>query len=124
MRAAARAGWLRLPLALLLVLLGMTAAAGPGAVDVNAGPVGTHASAATVTHDDPYRALLLAALGRQAPTTTLPDDGRALCPHATSGYAPQSWSPSGGADSTDMVGTAPRAYLGRAPPVSAGHAES
>jgi hypothetical protein len=119
---------LRLPLGLLLVLLGMTAAAGPGAGDVGAGlspVVGTHASAATVTHDDPYRALLLAALGRQAPTTTLPDDGRALCPHATGGYTAQGWSLLGGADSTDMVGTAPRACLGRAPPtVSAGQAGS
>jgi hypothetical protein len=127
-RTAVRLGWLRLTLALLLVLLGMTATAAPGTASAGPRPstvVGTRVSVAVATHDDPYRALLLAALARQAPTTTLPDDGWASCPHATGGHPPQGWSPSSGIDSTDTVSTAPAACRGRAPPYgSAGRSAS
>lgn len=128
---AERSRW-RLSFALLLVLLvllGVAVATAPrdGGGLGEDGIAGPHPSsvvdglppASPPSLDALSRGLGLAASVRQAPTTALPSDGSAVCPHAIRGTAAHGWSTSGGTDVPGTVGTAASAYRGRAPPAAA-----
>lgn len=122
-----RAGRFRLLLAVLLVLLGGTAAVAP---DNNPGGryAGQHpvrvmgeavSAAPSMRHDfeDLQDWLRLSVGTPRAPATALPDTWWAVCTRATGGYAPPGRLLLGAASSPAMVAAAPTPRSSRAPPV-------
>lgn len=127
MQAAARAGRFGLLLAVLLVLLGGTAAVAPGS---NAGdryaeqhPVwvmGEAVSAApSMRHDlEDFQDWLRLSVGTlRAPATALPDTWWAVCTRAAVGYPPPGRLLLGEVSSPAMATAVPTPRSSRAPPV-------
>jgi len=114
-RAVASTGRSRLLLALLLVMLGVSAPAVP-AVGGHAGVVGS-ASAAPTMHDDLQDHVRLFAVARSAQAAQAPDTWWARCAPATGAIAPNGSSTAGetGRADTPTAMSTPRS--GRAPPL-------
>jgi hypothetical protein len=121
MRAAARAGQFGPLLAVLLVLLGVSAVVAPGTGDGYAGlhrvsVAGESVSPAPSMHDDLQDRLRLSAGTLRAPVTALPETWWATCPRAAGECAMQGRLPIGEVDSTAMAAATPTPQSSRAPP--------
>ncbi len=121
MRVAARAGRFGLLLAVLLVLLGVTAAVAPGAGHGDTGqhPVSVAGESVSTTpsmYDDLQDWLRLSVGTPRALATALPDSWWAVCPRATDGYALQGRLLIGEGGSLRMAAATPTPRSSRAPP--------
>jgi hypothetical protein len=110
---------LGLLLALLVALLGVSAAVAPvsGAEPPRAPVTGTSALAGPAVHDDLQDWLRLSLVSRNAPAQALPDSSWAVCPRAAGAYTPHGRTLADRADRTarPAAWTTPRSC--RAPPL-------
>lgn len=123
MRTAGRTGRFAVLVALLLVFLGVSAAAG----GTGEGPAAHRAPVigepTPSTHSDlhdlrdlPDEPVRLSATAPHALTTALPDPWGSVCFHVTGGCPLHGRSPVGEADGIGMVAAAPAPWSSRAPP--------
>lgn len=117
----ARVSRFGLLLALLVALLGVSAAVAPASGLASTGPhrapvTGESALAGPAVHDDLQDWLRLSLVSRHAPATALPDSCWAVCPRATGACVPDGRSRTGraGHTGTPAAPTTPRSC--RAPP--------
>lgn len=116
MRATAKAGRFGLLLALLLVLLGVGATAGPTG-EGRASGIWESTSTAPTMHDDIQHRVRLFTVARQAQATPQPDTWWAVRPRAIGGSAPRGSSSIGDAGGTGMATAMSTPRSSRAPPL-------
>lgn len=119
MRAAARAGRFVLLLALLLVLLGVSATV--VSRDGDAGPrhqvIGESVSTSPSVRDDLHDWLRVTGVARSVLITAPQDTGWAVCPRAADECAPRGWSLVGEAGGAGAGTARTTSRSSRAPPV-------
>jgi hypothetical protein len=118
-----RAGRFGPLLALLLVLLGMSAAVAPRSGDGHAARtsqyrvVGDSVSTSPSVRDDLRDWLRISGVARPVLATAAPDTGWAVCPRAADGGAPPGWSLVGEVGGAGVATAVTTSRSSRAPPV-------
>lgn len=118
-----RAGRFGPLLALLLVLLGMSAAVAPRGGDGHAAQatqhrvVGDSVSTAPSVRDDLHDWLRISGVARPVLATAPPDTSWAVCPRAADGGAPRGWSLVGEVGGAGVATAITTSRSSRAPPV-------
>ena len=117
MRAVARAGRFGLLLALLLVLLGVSA---PVALSAAGGDRASSESVspAPTIYDGVHDRVRLSVVARYAQATSLPDTWWATCPRTTGESAPNGRTPIGDVGRTGIAAVMSTPQSGRAPPLA------
>ena len=118
MRAGVRAGRFGLLLALLLVLLGVSAPVALSVGDGYRAPGIESVSSAPTVHDGLRDRVRVSVVARYAQATSSPDTSWATCPRAIGGSAPNGRSSIGETGRTGMPTAMSTPQSGRAPPLS------